>query len=617
MKAKSLPILIGTDIAVLMLVQFSALGANRFSVATGNWNSTSTWSSTSTGAAGFSAPIAGDIVTLQNGHTITVTADAAAASVTFTGAAATLTVNSNYTLTLSGAMKLNHNINNPTTCNLTGGGTVYCASVTAGQLLSLNGDHSAIFVTTLNSLNVSGDVTLLAKASGSNYGQASFRVEEGITTVSGQITSDIDLSPCIGTIRMQTGAQTGHLILSGANPWGVLTNVVTYLNGTGSTVEYNGSASQTILGDAYNNLRINTPATATLGASTSVNGILYMSEGILALNAKTLTYGATASIYYNGIAPQICGAEWPATFTRNIFVNNTFGLTLNENKVYNTSGVLTVNGHLNFSTHTLSGTGAFTVSPAATITSAYVTNGEGFGTAGDNTKGSIRVSGVRSLSTSASYILNGTGTAQNTGTNIPVTVNELGISNAAGVILTQNIRVNGNLNLSSGILSTGSYTLTAVGSVSNASATSYVNGKLSRVYSTIGSKDFAVGKGGNYSPISLQYSALTGISTVNVEQIEATLPGTLPVNTTKFSSRYWTISQSGGTAFSYNVTLNGSSFTPAGTAVMLSGDGITNTASAVTTPNYTNTIAFTSFSSNYGLGDMSSPTAYNVTGGGT
>src|SRR5258705_10822569 len=44
-----------------------AFAANRFSVASGSWNSIGTWSATSGGAPGASVPVAGDNVTIEGG----------------------------------------------------------------------------------------------------------------------------------------------------------------------------------------------------------------------------------------------------------------------------------------------------------------------------------------------------------------------------------------------------------------------------------------------------------------------------------------------------------------------------------------------------------------------
>jgi hypothetical protein len=618
MKSKFLQVMLFTAIAILCFcLNLSTIAANRYSVAVGNWNSTGTWSATALGAAGASVPVAGDVVFIQNGKNVTVTADAQAASVTFTGAAASLIINSGFTLTLSGALKLNHNLDNPTACSITGGGSLVCASVDAGSYLSLNGDHSAIITSTLNSFNITGNVTIYAKASGSNYAQASFRVEEGTTTVGGQITGTIDLSPCIGTVRMTTGSvQTGTLILNGITPWGNLTNVTTTLNGTGATVVYNSNSTQTIHGTTYTNLKVNTGGPATLDGATTISGILYMTKGSLILDSHSLIYGASSSLYYNGTTAQTVGAEWPATFAKNITISNTSGVALNENKIYNSSGLISVSGFFDFGTYYISGTAALTLASSGTLASAYVTGNEGFGNASDNTKGSIRLSGARSLGTTGNFILNGTGIAQNTGTNMPVSVGNLTIDNAAGVSLSQDVLVNGNLSLTNGLLTPGLNTLTASGTISSASSSAYVNGKLAQVFSTAGLREFPVGKGGNYRPVTLNYSSLTGNSTVSVEQIESTIPGLAPPNTSKFSARHWTISQSGGSAFNYTITLDGTGFIPTGTAVMLSGDGITNQAYAVGSPNYTNVTALTTFSSNYGLGDMSNPSVFNVVGSG-
>ena len=47
-------------------------GADRYSVASGNWNATSTWSAKSGGAAGVSFPVAGDNVTIEDGDIVNV-----------------------------------------------------------------------------------------------------------------------------------------------------------------------------------------------------------------------------------------------------------------------------------------------------------------------------------------------------------------------------------------------------------------------------------------------------------------------------------------------------------------------------------------------------------------
>ena len=56
----------------LVVAHSSTFALNRFSVATGLWNSTGTWSATSGGGSGASVPVAGDVVTIEGGFTVTV-----------------------------------------------------------------------------------------------------------------------------------------------------------------------------------------------------------------------------------------------------------------------------------------------------------------------------------------------------------------------------------------------------------------------------------------------------------------------------------------------------------------------------------------------------------------
>ena len=186
-------------------------------------------------------------------------------------------------------------------------------------------------------------------------------------------------------------------------------------------------------------------------------------------------------------------------------------------------------------------------------------------------------------------------------------VQNLTINRSGGVTLGGNLTVNGTLSLTSGLVTTGSYTITAAGSVTGASASGYIDGKLARVYSTTGSKVFDIGKGGNYRPLTLNYSALTGTSTVTAEQTESAMSGTLPANTTLLTTgRYWTVTQTGGTDLNYYITLDATGYTPTGTVVGLKLDGGTIASYATTTPNYTNTTALTSFS-DFALGDECIP----------
>ena len=60
---------------VLSFFVYSLIAADRYSVATGNWNDVLTWSATSGGVSGASFPVAGDNVFIEGGFTVTTAAD--------------------------------------------------------------------------------------------------------------------------------------------------------------------------------------------------------------------------------------------------------------------------------------------------------------------------------------------------------------------------------------------------------------------------------------------------------------------------------------------------------------------------------------------------------------
>ena len=212
------------------------------------------------------------------------------------------------------------------------------------------------------------------------------------------------------------------------------------------------------------------------------------------------------------------------------------------------------------------------------------------------------------LSGSSAQAITGIGTS---------TFGNLTLNNTNGLTLTNaGITVNGTLDLANGILTTGanSATLGSSGSITNASSSKYVYGKLAQTFSSTGSKVFPIGKGSNYRPLTFQYTVLTGSSTVTVEQFESGLSGTLPANISLLTTnRSWTVSQTGGSNMQYFVSLDATGYTPASTVVMLKKDAGTIVSYATTSPNYTNADALTSFS-DFGLGE---PAGTNPIDGGT
>ena len=151
---------------------------------------------------------------------------------------------------------------------------------------------------------------------------------------------------------------------------------------------------------------------------------------------------------------------------------------------------------------TIRGSGAFTLNAGATLETG---NDGGI----DST---IAISGTKTLSTSANYVFS-SGAAQVTGTLLPVTVNNLTINNTAGVTLSGNVQVNGELGFLLGTLTTGSNVVTigTSGSVSGAGTGKYVNGKLNKTLLTgADSKTFEIGDNSAYTPVTIAGGSYSG-----------------------------------------------------------------------------------------------------------
>jgi len=205
--------------------------------------------------------------------------------------------------------------------------------------------------------------------------------------------------------------------------------------------------------------------------------------------------------------------------------------------------------------------------------------------------------------------------AQVIGGSNPTTFGTLNLNNSAGFSLASNTRVNGKLDFQNGMLATGSNLLTIgdTGTIANANSSKYVDGKLAIAFSSLGTKPFPIGKGGNFLPVTLQFTSLTGTSIVTAEQFETGLGGTLPENTTLLTTgRHWTINQAGGSNMQYFVRLDATGYTPSRPVLMVKQDAGTMVSGATSSPNYTNSTAFSTFSE-FGLGEA----CINPTNGGS
>ena len=138
------------------------------------------------------------------------------------------------------------------------------------------------------------------------------------------------------------------------------------------------------------------------------------------------------------------------------------------------------------------------------------------------------------------------------------------VNNATRITSGGNTRVNGVLNLTSGLVSTGSYNL-VLGPLATVagvpSASSMVEptgpGQLRKEFSSAGSFTFPVGDAtgtAEYSPVTLAFNSgsFAPGSYAGVSLVNAQYPGTGAT----YLRRYWNVSQSGISGFSCNATFN-------------------------------------------------------------
>jgi hypothetical protein len=360
-------------VVVGMLWGLNGYAATRYSVASGNWNATSTWSASSGGASGASVPVTGDIVYID-AYTVTVTATAECASVTFDKATGTLTVNTGITLTVSGQILSSIKALNKT-ATIAGLGTVSCGSLAIGTDITLgnNTNYTNTLISTISNLSCSGNISIHGDFSSSYKHHSIFSIEGGTVSCNNiQLSTDGNVA-VDAQIKNTTGSSTlkiaGTISTSenGANGSQTIT-----LNGANSYVEYNGSASS-VYGTSYSNFRIsNTSGTVTLGANINVSGT-WDNDGTFEASTYIVTF--------NGSANQSITGDSVTAFGK-IYLNNPgFTVTLNKDATatelnfYNSSSTsavnfsvalavtLTINGPLvnssagNTFTNTLSGAG--------------------------------------------------------------------------------------------------------------------------------------------------------------------------------------------------------------------------------------------------------------------
>ncbi|MEI6575480.1 MAG: hypothetical protein WCO63_04805, partial [Bacteroidota bacterium] len=453
---------------------------------------------------------------------------------------ATLEISSTYGLTVSGNWSNSGTLYaNSSTVTFNGSGkSISGASATTFYNLSLSGTAS---VTTAAPVTIGGN---LAIGNGTTFTAAAYALTiTGTTTIGGGTSGSLIISSA-------TGAKTFNGLVT-------VSDNGTWTNTGNSAVSFHGGITNSATGTTFTAgsgvYTFETNAQALTGTlvipNVTVTGITLTNNNTLTVSTSLagtggLTQGAAAQLF-------ISGTSGIANINATTF-GNLVEFTGSSQTVYATSYY---NLYLTSSSTSKTFVGTTSISNVFIIASGV--------TVSANTRtidiGSVfNNSGTFNPETSTVVFNGSSGQLMGGATSF----NNLTVNTAGGLSLSVGVTVNGVLTLTSGILTLGSSNLTlgsaAVAGTPGASKMIVATGtgECRRVFTTSGSYTFPVGDAdgtAEYSPITLNFtsgtysSAYAGIKVKNVKH-----PNN--ASATNYLSRYWTVTSTGISSFSCDVT---------------------------------------------------------------
>lgn len=317
---------------------------------------------------------------------------------------------------------------------------------TAGQTLSVGGSTTT--------LNVGGTFT---ETTGNFTAPATTAVTGNITLTAGTFTAGANLT------------------FSGAT-W---TNTAGVFAANAGTVTFGLGGAQTLSGTlvtTFNNFTISTSGTKTLTRVPTINGIFSISG--TATVSVAPTYGSAATLQYNTTTGRTASSEWITPFVASggVIIGSTGTITLNTDKVFNSTAPLTINSgsSLAMSTYllTLNGNlvnngGTTTGSAGVTITGTATQSIGSFTTTGtvSMTKTGSSVATLTGNVNGAALTINGTGGTLNLGTGLTHTFSGI-VTLSAGALNGGSSTLNENATSATAWNGTGSLFTAGTGTVS-------------------------------------------------------------------------------------------------------------------------------------------------------
>jgi len=314
--------------------------------------------------------------------------------------------------------------------------------------------------------------------------------------------------------------------------------------GTGTLV-CSGTSAQTVKIGSLSNLTVSNAAGITLDSNLTVNGTLTMISGSITPGIYTIAYGAGGTLVYNGSSAQTAtNSEFPASSgPANLTISNAAGVILHALRTL--SGALTLtSGAFSIGANTL------TLNGGISVTSGTLTGGN-----------------------TSDLILGGTGNV-----TLPanaLTLNNLTLNRAGAVVtLGNNLTVKGTLTLTSGILKPAGYNLildqnAAIAGTPSLSAMIQADGtgEVRKMFADGTASPalpvsftFPVGSNSGaaeYSPVTLEFtdgSFTSAYAAVKLTDSQYSVKDDDSLE--DYLERYWTLTQSGISDFSCDVTFD-------------------------------------------------------------
>jgi hypothetical protein len=352
-------------------------GANRYSVASGNWSSTSTWSATSGGTAGASVPVSGDNVYIEKLNTVTLNQHTGNLTTLSIASGSKLITTSNkgvsaITINLNGYY-LNGSSEAVTGTLNVGAGATYEHNINGGVIPDATWSPTSL-------LKVTGITTTIAKLPNPIAGNVEWNCPN--QSVSGEILDDEDYS--IGGNFTLNSTGTGSVYLWGQTATGRALSIGgNYSQAAGNLVVDKTGDTDVHTINVYGNWSL---AGGTFDCSGNTANVANVNiAGNYTQTAGTLTETSTGSglITFTGNGTQTYSKTGGS-------ITNTINFAIPTSRI------------VNFGTSIIEGAGTFTLSSGGNIITA---NTDGLTTSGAT--GSIQLTGTRTYDAKANYTFNG------------------------------------------------------------------------------------------------------------------------------------------------------------------------------------------------------------------